>query len=95
MRVPPRDNTLPLPVPIFETVTEVHVDHKQTLGIVVRMIAPDPSAGDPHRYSVIEINRIAGTVECIGRELDLELSRRIARFGLERYHLRRKASLKR
>lgn len=41
------------------------------------LISPDPNAGHRRRYSTIRVYR-DGHAVCIGRELDLKLSRRVA-----------------
>lgn len=71
-----------LSLPIVREVREVvcgqqfgfmdHVGH-------FTLIAPDPNAGRKHRYSVIRIDYQTGQAECIGRELDLKLARKVAK----------------
>lgn len=43
------------------------------------LIAPDPMAGLKHRYSVIKVDYQSGKATCIGRELPLNLARKIAK----------------
>ena len=61
--------------------TEVRETYAGATCIV--LIAPDPNAGLRHRYSVLRVEHGAGTLTCIGRELDLSTARRVARQAAE------------
>ena len=71
-----------LPLPIVHEVREVY-DHSDPtamdhVGSFV-LVAPDPMAGRKGDYSVIRVDFQTGRATCIGRELPLALSRKIAK----------------
>lgn len=61
-------------LPAVRSVREVVVGYD---GLSFVLIAPDPTAGCPSRYSVIRV-RQSGRATCIGRELPLALARAVA-----------------
>ena len=63
-----------IPIPYFNRVLETHEPGPGTTVLV----CPDPMAGKARRYSVILLDRMAGQVECIGRELPLAAARKVA-----------------
>jgi len=63
-----------LPIPLFNTVKEVWPNWDSKT-----LILPDVTSGHHNRYNVIRIFTETGKTICIGRELSLKTSRRIAR----------------
>ena len=60
-----------LPIPKFLSVEDCYLalSEKEDDEGVIRFMAPDPTAGAPARYSVIELDLRSGQAICIGREL--------------------------
>ena len=60
-------------IPVFVTVKET-----RSLGSTVALIVHAFTSGNRHRYHVLRIHRDTGTIQCVGREVDLKLAREIA-----------------